>query len=106
LNEAHIEPREDLHPLPLRDEEHATHIGICLKPPNNKLVSQTLIEYAYLFAWITSDMAKVSPDVYTSSLSIQKSKTNRPKEKKMGEEKHNVAPKKADKLDKVGFIQK
>jgi len=28
LDEAHIEPGEDLRPLPLRDEEHATHMGL------------------------------------------------------------------------------
>jgi len=44
LDEARIEPGEDLRPLPMRDEEHATHIGTSLKPDDNKLVSQTLIE--------------------------------------------------------------
>jgi len=28
LNEAHIEPSEDLRSLPLRDEEHASHISV------------------------------------------------------------------------------
>jgi len=65
LNEARIEPSEDLRSLPLRDEERATHIRTYLKSTDHKLVSQTLIDNADLFAWTTSDMPEVSLDVIT-----------------------------------------
>jgi len=50
LDEACIEPGEDLCPLPLHDEEHVTHMGTSLKPEDIKLISQTLIDNVDLFA--------------------------------------------------------
>jgi len=50
LDEACIEPDEDLRPLPFRDEEHPTHMGTSLKLDDIKLVSQTLIDNVDLFA--------------------------------------------------------
>jgi len=70
LNEARIEPGEDLRSLPLRDEEHASHIGTYLKSTDDKLVSQTLIDNVDLFAWTVSDMLGVSPDVITHRVLI------------------------------------
>ena len=70
LDEACIEPGEDLHPLPLRDDEHKTHIGTSLKPDDNKLVSQTLIDNTDLFVWTIVDMSGVSPDIITHCLSV------------------------------------
>jgi len=72
LDEARIEPGEDLRPLPLRDDDHKTHIGMFLKPDDNKLVSQTLIDNYDLFAWTTTDMPRVSPENITHCLSIYK----------------------------------
>ena len=50
MNETRIEPGEEHRPLPLCDEEHATHKETSLKPDDNKLVSQTLIDNVDLFA--------------------------------------------------------
>jgi len=72
LDEARIESGEDLHSLPLRDEELAIHMGISLKLDDNKLISQTLIDNADLFASTTSDMLRVSPDIITHHLSVYK----------------------------------
>jgi len=72
LNDAHIEPDEDFRLLSLRDEEHAKHIGTSLKPIDDKLVSQILIDNADLFSWIASYMPGVSSDVITYRLSIYK----------------------------------
>jgi len=107
LNETRIEPGEDLHPLPVRDEEHATHIGTSLKTDDNKLVSQTLIDNADLFAWTTLDTPRVSTNIITHRLSIYKeAKLFVQKKRKMGEEKCDVACQEVDKLVKVGFIKK
>jgi len=56
LDEARIEPGEDLRSLPLQDYDHTTHIGRSLKPDDSDLVSQTLINNADLFAWIVVGM--------------------------------------------------
>jgi len=50
LNEARIEPGEDLRSLPIRDEEHVSHTRTYLKSTDDKLVSQTLIDNVDLFA--------------------------------------------------------
>jgi len=72
IDEAHIEPGKDLCPLPLRDDEHKTHMGTSLKSDDSKLVSQTLIDNADLFAWTAIDMPGVSPNIITHRLSIYK----------------------------------
>jgi len=72
LDETRIEPGDDLRPLPLRDDDHKTHIGTSLKPDDRWMVSQTLIDNNDLFAWTTADMHGVSPDIVTHRLSIYK----------------------------------
>jgi len=47
-------------------------VEISLKLDDNKLVSQTLIDNADLFAWTTLDMPGVSLDVITHRFSIHK----------------------------------
>jgi len=107
LNEDHIEPSKDVCPLPLHDEEHATHIGTSLKPINDKLASQTLIDNVDLFAWTTSYMPGGSPNIITHRLSVYKeAKLFTKKKRKMGKEKHDVACKEAGKLVKAGFIKR
>ena len=46
LDEARMELGEDLCPMPLRYDEHKTHIRTSLKPDDNILVSQTFIDNA------------------------------------------------------------
>jgi len=92
LNEALIEPSEGLRSLPLRDEEHTTHIKSYLKSVDDKLVSQTLIDKAGLFAWTTSNMLGVSSNIIIHHLSVYKeAKSFAQKKRKMGEEKCDVA---------------
>jgi len=67
LDDVRIEPGEDLRPLPLKDDHHKTHINTSLKSDKSKLVSQTLIHNADLFAWIATDMPRVSLDIITHS---------------------------------------
>jgi len=72
LDESCLEPVENLCPLPLRDDDHKTHIGTSLKPDDNKAVSQTLIDNIDFFLWIAADMPDVSLDIITHLLSIYK----------------------------------
>jgi len=72
LDEARMEPGEDLRLLPLRDAEHKTYIGTSLKPDDSKLLSQTLINDTDLFAWTIIDVPGVSPNIITHHLSVYK----------------------------------
>ena len=72
LDEARIEQGEDLHPLPLWDDEHKTHIGTSLKLDDSKLVSQTLVSNTNFFSWTGADMLGLSPNIITHRLSIYK----------------------------------
>jgi len=72
LDEARIDPGEDLRSLPLRDDDHKTHIGTSLNSDDSKLVSQTLIDNFDLFAWTVAYMSGVSLDIITHHLSIYK----------------------------------
>jgi len=86
LDEARMEPDEDLRSVPLPDDEHKTHIGTSLKPDDNKLLSQTLVDNTYLFAWTVADMCGVSPNIITHHLSIYKeARPIAQKKRKMGE---------------------
>jgi len=85
LNDTHIESGEDLHPLPLRGEENTTHIGSSLQQTDKKLMSQTLVENADLFAWTTSDMSEISSNVITHHLLVYKEvRSVAQKRRKMG----------------------
>jgi len=108
LDEACMEPSKDLRHVPLRDDEHKTHIGTSLKPDDNILVSETLIDNADLFSMTVVDMLGVSLNIIiTHRLSIYKEvRLVAQKKRKMGEEKRDVAREKTKKLMKVGFIRK
>jgi len=92
LDEARIKSGKDLRPLPLQDDEHKTQIGTSLTPDDSKLLSQTLIDNTDLFAWTTTDMPGVSPNIITHCLSIYKEvRPIAQRKQKMGEEKHDAA---------------
>ena len=72
LDAACVEADEDLPPIPLRDDEHITYIGLSLNPNDRKLVSTTLVKNSDLFALTGANMSGGSPNIITHRLSIYK----------------------------------
>jgi len=102
-----MEAGEDLQPLPLRDDEHKTYIGLSLNPNDWKLVSTTLIKNSDLFVRTAAYMHGVSPNVITHRLSVYKeARLVAQKTQKLGEERRKAVREETDKLVKVGFIRR
>jgi len=96
-----------LHPFPLRDDRHATHIGTSLKPDDRLAIGTTLVKNADLFAWTAADMPGVDPQVITHRLSLYKeARPLAQKKRHLGEERRQAARDEADKLLQAGFIRK
>jgi len=107
MDDPRMEAGEDLHPFPLRDDRHATHIGTSLKSDDRVAIGTTLVKNADLFAWTTANMPAVDPKVITHRLSLYKeARPVAQKKQNLGEERRQVARDEADKLLQVGFIRK
>ena len=72
MDDPRMEAGEDLHPFPLRDDRHTTHVGTSLTPDDRSAIGTTLAKNADLFAWTTADMPGVDPKVITHRLSLYK----------------------------------
>ena len=70
--EDRLEAREELCRVPLLNEEHNTRVDTTTTPVEAELMHATLKKNVDLFAWTTSDMSRVSPDVITHKLSVFK----------------------------------
>lgn len=107
MNDARIEPCEDLRPIPLQDAEHSTRMRTSLTVAENTMVSQELIKNADLFSQTASDMLGVGLDIITKHLSLYKeARPVAQKKRKMDEEKCNVARNETYKLVIARFIKK
>jgi len=107
MDDPRMEAGEDLHPLPLRDDRHVTHIGTSLKSDDRMAISTTLMKNTDLFAWTATDMHGVDPKVITHKLSLYKeARPIAQKKRKLGEERRKAARDEADKLLQAGFIRK
>jgi len=107
LDDARMEEGEYFQPLPLGDDEHKTYTGSSLKSDVRWSISSTLMNNADLFAWTTTDILGVSPDVIIHCLSIYKeARPIAQKKRKLSEERGEAARKEAEKLLKVRFIRK
>jgi len=107
MDDPRMEAGEHLHPFPLRDDRHVTHIGTSLKSDDRKAISTTLVKNADLFAWTAADMPGVDPRVITHRLSLYKeARPIAQKKRNLGEERRKAACDEADKLLQAGFIRK
>ncbi|XP_068483297.1 uncharacterized protein [Phaseolus vulgaris] len=106
MDDPRMEAGEDLHPFPLRDDRHTTHIGTSLKPDDRIAIGTTLVKNSDLFAWTAADMPGVDPQVITHRLSLyREAKPIAQKERHIGEERRQAAREEADKLLQAGFIR-
>ncbi|XP_068473732.1 uncharacterized protein [Phaseolus vulgaris] len=106
MDDPRMEAGEDLHPFPLRDDRHTTHIGTSLKPDDRMDIGTTLVKNSDLFAWTAADMPGVDPQVITHRLSLyREAKPIAQKKRHIGEERRQAAREEADKLLQAGFIR-
>jgi len=107
MDDPRMEAGEDLHPLPLRDDRHVTHIGTSLKSDDRMAISTTLMKNTDLFAWTAADMPGVDLKVITHQLSLyEEGRPIAQKKRKLGEERRKAARDEADKLLQARFIRK
>jgi len=103
--EPRLELNEDLHQVPLLNEEHTTCVGTTIVTTETKLVHQALKKNVYLIVWTTFDMPAMSPDIITHRLTIyMEAQPVVEKKCKLREEKRLVAKEETEKLLSVGFI--
>jgi len=107
MDDPRMEAGEDLHPFPLRDDRHTTHIGTSLKPDDRMAIGTTLVKNVDMFAWTAADMPSVDPQVITHRLSLYKeARPIAQKKRHLGEERRQAARDEADKLLQARFIRK
>jgi len=107
MDDPRMEAGEDLHPFPLHDDCHVTHIGTSLKLDNRMAIGTTLAKNADLFAWTATDMPGVDPKVITHRLQLYKeARLIAQKKRNLGDERRQATRAEADKLLQAGFIRK
>jgi len=88
VTEDRLEAREELRRVPLLNEEHGTVVGTAMAAAEAEIMHVALKKNVDLFAWMSSDMPGVSPDITTHKLLVfKKARPISQKKKDYGNEK-------------------
>ena len=100
-----LEPVEETSPLELPNG-HSINLGTGLNSDERAIITLILTNNTDLFAWSTTDLPGVDPQVASHKLSIYKeARYVSRKKRKLGEERRLAAKVEADKLLNAGFIK-
>jgi len=85
---------------------HVTKIGGALKPDEEELLGAVILENRDLFAWSSTDMPGIHPDVMSHKLAIFKeARSVAQKKRKIGEERRRAVEEEVKKLEGTCFIK-
>jgi len=88
------------------DEEHNTTVGMTMAAVEAEIMHAALKKNVDLFAWTSSDMPGVSPNIITHKLSVFKeARPISQKKRDYGDEKRLTVKAEAEKLLSTGFIR-
>jgi len=101
-----LKAKDELCCVPLIDEERYTSIRTSMAAADFELIHRTLKRNVDLFAWTTTNVPGVNPEIITHRLSVYKEAHSVPQKKRNhGEDKRLAARADAEKFLKVGFIR-
>ena len=103
--EPRLEAKDELRQAELDGDDRYTSIGTAMAAADADCVHRTLKRNVDLFAWTTTDVPGVHPDIITHRLSVYKeARPVAQKKRNYGEDKRLAARSEAEKLLKAGFI--
>jgi len=103
--ESRLEAKDELRRAELGGEERYTSISTAMVVVDAEFIHRTLKKNANLFAWTTTDVPGVHPDIISHRLSVYKeARPVAQKKRNYGEDKRLAARNEAEKLLKVGFV--
>jgi len=72
IDDIWVEPSKEVCVIPLKDSEHTTKIGVSLSEDQNEKLIGPLHANVNMFAWTTTDMSGIDPNIIVHKLSICK----------------------------------